>query len=288
MKSLHLLDGSAFAYRSFFALPPLSTSEGFPTNAVFGFFRMLFSLLKKERPKYLAVVFDAPAKTRRERVYERYKAQRPKMPDPLKAQIPVIKELLRLSGIPLLEEAGYEADDLIGALALRGAEEGFFVKVYSPDKDLLQLVSERVVVVNPMSGEVFTERKVREKFGVPPQKLADYLALVGDKTDNVPGLKGVGPKKALKLLEHFGSVEEMLKRWEEVKKEVPGAQREELELSYLLVKLSAEAPVPPVESLVPSTPDFNALTKRLRELEMKSLLTEAKRVLSGGGQASLF
>ena len=208
MKVLYLLDGSAFLYRSFFALPPLSTSKGFPTSAIYGFMRAIFALLKTEKPVYFAIAFDLPAPTKRESLYKEYKAKRPTMPDPLKVQIPVIKELVDLLGIKRYEVEGYEADDIIATLALRALEKGFFVKVYSPDKDIMQLVSDRLVVVNPISGEVFDKKKVLEKFGVPPEKLKDYLALVGDKVDNIEGVKGVGPKTAIRLLQQYGSMHE--------------------------------------------------------------------------------
>ncbi|WP_459774410.1 5'-3' exonuclease, partial [Aquifex pyrophilus] len=169
MKVLHILDGSSFVYRSFFALPKLSTSKGFPTNAIYGFLRMLFALMKREKPEYLVVVFDAPAKTKREKIYSEYKKQRPKTPDPLKVQIPVIKEILRIAGIPVIEVPGYEADDVIAYLARKFSQKGFKVKIYSPDKDLLQLVSEKVIVINPMNNEVFNKEKVIKKFGVPPK-----------------------------------------------------------------------------------------------------------------------
>ncbi|NPB06922.1 MAG: 5'-3' exonuclease [Aquificae bacterium] len=288
MKTLHLLDGSAFVYRSFYALPELKTSKGFPTNAVYGFMKALLSIVKKERPRYLAVAFDAPARTRRALIYERYKARRPKAPDPLKAQIPVVKELIRLAGVPVLEEPGYEADDLIASAAKRALEEGFLVRVHTPDKDLLQLVTDGLTVVNPFTGEVFTRGRVEEKFGVPPERLTDYLALTGDKTDDVPGLKGVGPKKALELLKRFGRVEEMLKRFDELRRLVPSASREELELSYELVKLDYGAPVPPPEGLEVKKARLDELVKRLEELEMKSLVKEVRLVFRTAGQGSLF
>jgi DNA polymerase-1 len=186
---------------AFFALPPLSTSSGFPTGAIYGFLRSILAILKTEKPNYMAIAFDLPAPTQRKLAYSEYKSKRPPTPDPLKVQIPVIKELINLLGIKLLEMPGYEADDLIAYLTQKAKKEGFKVKIYSPDKDVLQLVEgNQVVVINPISEEVFDENKVIEKFGVPPQKLADYLALVGDKTDNVEGVKGVGPKTAINLI----------------------------------------------------------------------------------------
>jgi DNA polymerase-1 len=287
MKVLYLFDGSAFLYRSFFALPPLTTSSGFPTGAIYGFLRSILAILKTEKPNYMATAFDLPAPTQRKLAYSEYKSQRPPTPDPLKVQIPVIKELINLLGIRLLEMPGYEADDLIAYLTQKAKKEGFKVKIYSPDKDVLQLVDgSQVVVINPISGEVFDENKVIEKFGVPPQKLADYLALVGDKTDNIEGVKGVGPKTAINLINTFGSVENILARWDEFKRLFPQAEKNSLELSYWLVKLK-----PPEElnidigELKRKEPNLSALRKKLEGLEMKSIIKDLDKIFA---QKSLF
>jgi DNA polymerase-1 len=287
MKVLYLFDGSAFLYRSFFALPPLTTSSGFPTGAIYGFLRSVLAILKTEKPNYMAIAFDLPAPTQRKLAYSEYKSQRPPTPDPLKVQIPVIKELINLLGIKLLEMPGYEADDLIAYLTQKAKKEGFKVKIYSPDKDVLQLVEgNQVVVINPISEEVFDENKVIEKFGVPPQKLADYLALVGDKTDNIEGVKGVGSKTAINLLNTFGSVENILARWDEFKKLFPQAEKNSLELSYWLVKLK-----PPEElnidigELKRKEPNLSLLRKKLEGLEMKSIIKDLYKIFA---QKSLF
>jgi DNA polymerase-1 len=287
MKVLYLFDGSAFLYRSFFALPPLSTSSGFPTGAIYGFLRSILAILKTEKPNYMAIAFDLPAPTQRKLAYSEYKSKRPPTPDPLKVQVPVIKELINLLGIKLLEMPGYEADDLIAYLTQKAKKEGFKVKIYSPDKDVLQLVDgSQVVVINPISEEVFDENKVIEKFGVPPQKLADYLALVGDKTDNIEGVKGVGPKTAINLINTFGSVENILARWDELKKLFPHADKNSLELSYWLVKLK-----PPedlnidIGELKRKEPNLSLLRKKLEGLEMKSIIKDLDKIFA---QRSLF
>lgn len=289
MEALHLLDASSFIYRSYFALPPLKTREGFPTGAVYGFLRTLLSILKSEKPRYMAVVFDSPAPSKREKIYTEYKAGRPAMPDPLKAQIPVIKDLLSLMGIPIIEVPGYEADDLIAMLAKEFSERGFFVKIYTPDKDMLQLVGDKVRVVNPINWEVYDPSKVEEKFGVPPEKVADFLALVGDKVDNIEGVRGVGPKSAVRLIERFGGVEGILSRWEEFEKLYPKADREKLEMSYYLVKpmLDAEVSVDKEELRI-KEPDMNGLRKRLEELEMRSILKDLEKLVKKSTQGSLF
>jgi DNA polymerase-1 len=287
MKVLYLFDGSAFLYRSFFALPPLTTSSGFPTGAIYGFLRSILTVLKTEKPNYMAIAFDLPAPTQRKLAYSEYKSQRPPTPDPLKVQIPVIKELINLLGIKLLEMPGYEADDLIAYLTQKAKKEGFKVKIYSPDKDVLQLVDgNQVVVINPISEEVFDENKVIERFGVPPQKLADYLALVGDKTDNIEGVKGVGPKTAINLINTFGSVENILARWDESKKLFPNADKNSLELSYWLVKLK-----PPedlnidIGELKRKEPNLSLLRKKLEGLEIRSIIKDLDKVFA---QKSLF
>ncbi len=289
MKTLHILDASSFIYRSYFALPPLKTKEGFPTGAIYGFLRTLLSIMKSERPEYLVVVFDHPSPSIREKSYKEYKAGRPPTPDPLKLQIPVIKELLNLMGVPILEKEGYEADDLIAILVKELAKKGYRIKIYTPDKDMLQLVSNSVLVINPMNWEVFTPERVREKFGIPPKKLADYLALVGDKIDNIQGVKGVGPKTAVKLIEKFGGVEGILDRWEEFEKMFPEAKKEELELSYYLVKPIIDDGLEVEESdLRLREPNMERLKKRLTELEMKSILKDIERVAKTRTQGSLF
>ncbi|WP_448583851.1 5'-3' exonuclease [Thermocrinis sp.] len=287
MKVLHLFDGSAFLYRSFFALPPLSTKSGFPTGAIYGFLRSILSILKTQKPSYMAIAFDLPAPTQRKLKYSEYKSKRPPTPDPLKVQIPVIKELTSLLGIKLIEIPGYEADDLIAYLTNLALEKGFSVKIYSPDKDVLQLVEDRkVLVINPILNEVFDEEKVKEKFGVGPKQLADYLALVGDKTDNIEGIRGVGPKTAINILKKYGSIEGILSRWDEFEKAFPQADKEKLELAYSLVKLR-----PPehlevdLDDLKLKEPTIDVLKKKLEELEMKSIIKDLEKSFA---QKSLF
>ncbi|RMH79956.1 MAG: 5'-3' exonuclease [Acidobacteria bacterium] len=289
MKTLYLWDGSAFLYRSFFALPPLSTKEGFPTNAIYGFLRALLSMIKRERPLYFAVAFDLPKPTKRENLYLQYKAKRPQMPDPLKVQIPLIKELLKDLGISIYEVEGYEADDLIATLSWWALDRGFSVKVYSPDKDVLQLINDRLLVVNPISGEVFNRGRVKEKFGVPPERLKDYLALVGDKVDNIEGVRGIGPKRAIGVLEKYGSVANILESWEEFSKEFPSANRESIELAYELLSLHrVEELSIDEEGLKVKEPDLERLKQKLEKLDMKSILKEIDSLYTKPKQGSLF
>ncbi len=289
MKVLYLWDGSAFIYRSFFALPPLTTKDGFPTGAIYGFLRSIFTLIKNEKPKYFVVAFDHPAQTHRERVYTQYKAKRPKMPDPLKLQIPKIKEMVTLLGINLMEMEGYEADDIIASVTAKALDLGFNVSIYSPDKDILQLVQDgKVTVTNPMNGEVSDERKVIEKFGVPPSLIPDYLAIVGDKVDNIEGIKGVGPKTAVKILKEYKSVENILRNWESFSLKFPQADKEKLETSYQLVKLYKIDINVKEEDLKIKTPKMEQLKAMMEKLEFKSLLKDLDTIFKVSQQKTLF
>ncbi|WP_340689956.1 5'-3' exonuclease [Hydrogenobacter thermophilus] len=289
MRVLCLLDGSAFIYRSFFALPPLSTKDGFPTGAIYGFMRAVLHILKTEKARCFVVAFDHPAPTIRKEASSTYKSKRPSMPDPLRLQIPVIKELLKLLGIPVIEVPGYEADDVIGYITERALSFGLSVRIYSPDKDILQLVSQKVQVINPISGEVFDIKRVEEKFGVKPHLIPHLLALVGDQTDNIEGVKGIGKKTAIKVLEKYGSIENILRNFDDFKASFPHADRDKLELSYYLVKLQ-----PPPEltieedQLCMKEPNMEALKAKLLELEMKSLIKDVENISKVLSQRELF
>ncbi len=289
MKTIYILDGSSFIYRSFFALPELTTKEGFPTNAIYGFLRALLAIIKSESPRHLVVVFDPPTEPKKAKKIKDYKAGRPPTPDKLKVQVPVIKRLLKLMGVPTLEVNGYEADDVIATLAERFRKKGFKVKIYTPDKDMLQLVGEGVEVINPISWEVFDSAKVEEKFGVPPRLVADYLSLVGDKIDNVPGIKGVGPKTAVKILRKYGSVKRILEDFESFQREFPQADRESLESSYGVIRLMRDIELEIDEGdTTLSTPQTEALRRELQSLEFKSLAKDIEKVLLRSSQGSLF
>jgi len=215
-QKLYLIDGTSYLYRAFFALPRLSTSKGLPTNAIFGFTSMLFKLLREERPEGLAVVFDGPKPSFRKDLFADYKAQRPPAPQDLKLQIPYVKKILEAMKIPILELEGFEADDVIATLAEKAKEEGFSVVIVSGDKDLLQILSEEVTLLDTMKNERFTPEKVKEKFGVSPEQIPDFLGLVGDQSDNIPGIEGIGPKTAQALLERYPSLESILENLDQI------------------------------------------------------------------------
>lgn len=207
-----LVDGMAYVYRAFYAIPPMASPEGVPTNATFGFARMLQRMVNEAAPDYLAVAFDSREPTFRHAQFEQYKAQRPPMPDELAVQLPWIKEYVAALNIPCLEYPGFEADDIIGTVATRAARAQAHTLIATCDKDLCQLVSPHIAILamNLQESEVLDESGVLAKFGVRPDQIVDYLALVGDTSDNVPGVPGIGPKTAQALLSQFGSLDAVL------------------------------------------------------------------------------
>jgi len=214
---LVLVDGSSYLYRAFYALPPLTSPTGEPTGALYGVTNMMKKLMAEYAPEHVAVVFDASGKTFRDELFEEYKANRPPMPDDLRAQVEPLCELVEALGFPVLKVGGVEADDVIGTLAKRGVAEGMTVLISTGDKDMAQLVDgDTVTLINTMSDTKLNREGVKEKFDVWPEQIVDYLALVGDSSDNIPGVPGIGPKTAAPLLIHFGSLEALYARLAEV------------------------------------------------------------------------
>ena len=207
---LVLVDGSSYLYRAFHALPPFSNSRGEPTGAVFGVLNMLAKFLKDYDPERIAVVFDAPGKTFRDELFAEYKAHRPPMPDDLRSQIEPLFEAVRGMGLPILRETGVEADDVIGTLACAAAKENLSVLISTGDKDMAQLVSPQITLINTMSGTVLDRAGVKTKFDVFPEQIIDYLALVGDSSDNIPGIDKVGPKTAAKWLGKYSTLDALV------------------------------------------------------------------------------
>ncbi|RMG54787.1 MAG: DNA polymerase I, partial [Gammaproteobacteria bacterium] len=215
-KPLVLVDGSSYLYRAFHALPPLTNSRGEPTGAVYGVANMLRRLLKDYDTDEVVVVFDAKGPTFRDEMFPEYKATRPPMPDELVAQIEPLHELVRAMGFPVLVVDGVEADDVIGTLAEQARAQGRPVVISTGDKDMAQLVGDGVTLVNTMTGTTLDREGVIEKFGVAPEQIVDYLALIGDKVDNVPGIPGVGPKTAAKWLQKYGTLENLIAHADEI------------------------------------------------------------------------
>ncbi|MHB8405029.1 MAG: DNA polymerase I [Gammaproteobacteria bacterium] len=282
-KPLVLVDGSSYLYRAFYALPPLSNSRGEPTGAVRGVAAMLKKLLAEHAPERIAVVFDARGKTFRDELFQEYKANRPPMPDDMDLQIEPLHALVKALGFPVLQISGVEADDVIGTLAKQAADAGQAVLISTGDKDMGQLVNERVTLVNTMTGTLLDRDGVKQKFDVWPEQMVDYLALVGDSSDNIPGVSGIGPKTAAPLLAHFGSLEILYQRLDEIPqlairgaKQLPGklrSQREQAMLSRQLAIIRCDVPLPvKPQDLTMRTPDLVALRELYTRLEFKTWL----------------
>jgi DNA polymerase-1 len=216
-KTLLLVDGSSYLYRAFHALPDLRNTAGEPTNAIKGVLAMLHRLRKDYAADYIACVFDAKGKTFRDELYPAYKEHRPPMPDDLRSQIEPLHAAIRAEGWPLVIVDGVEADDVIGTLARHATARGVRSIVSTGDKDMAQLVDDHVTLVNTMSQETLDPPGVAAKFGVPPERIVDYLSLVGDAVDNVPGVAKCGPKTAVKWLAEYGSLDDLVARADEVK-----------------------------------------------------------------------
>ena len=207
---LILVDGSSYLYRAFHALPPLTNSKGEPTGAVLGVLNMLNKMIKEEAPDRIAVVFDASGRTFRDDLFDQYKAHRAPMPDDLRSQIQPLLDVVVAMGLPLLRVSGVEADDVIGTLAKQGAERGYQVLISTGDKDMAQLVGPQVGLINTMSNTRLDRDGVKAKFDVFPEQIVAYLALVGDSSDNIPGITGVGPKTAAKWLNQYQSLDALI------------------------------------------------------------------------------
>lgn len=233
--TLFLIDGSNYVYRAFYAIRQLTNSRGFPTNAIYGFVNMLMKLFRDWTPDYVVVVFDSKGPTFRSEAYEHYKSHRPAMPDSLVPQIPYIKEIVRAFSIPLLERAGWEADDIIGSITRRCEVEGVRTCIVSGDKDLMQLVSDDIVMIDTMKDKTYDLQAVKERFGVPPAQVKEILGLMGDASDNIPGVPGIGGKTALNLIKEFGSIEGVLENIPRIKS---ARVREALEKHADLARLS--------------------------------------------------
>ncbi|MBM4258408.1 MAG: DNA polymerase I [Deltaproteobacteria bacterium] len=277
-KTIYLVDGQAYIYRAFYAVRELQTSQGVPTNAIFGFVNMLQRLLQEYTPEYLAVVFDAKGKNFRHELYKDYKANRLSMPETLRPQIPRIKELVQAYRIPVLELQGYEADDIIATLTRRWEKEGAEVVIVSGDKDLMQLVSEHVSMLDTMKGERVGIPEVRAKFGVEPARVVEVQGLMGDSTDNIPGIPGVGEKTAIKLIQEWHDLENLLSHADEIPGKLGEKIRANVELarvSKTLATLHEDVPVTvDVATLVKEEPDKSQLKALFKEFEFRRFQAE--------------
>jgi len=246
-KTLYLIDGTAYIYRAYHAIRGLTNSKGLPTNAAFGFTRIVIKLLEDRSPKHVAMLFDAKGPTFRHKIYKDYKANRPPMPEDLSVQIPHIKEITKGFNIPVMEMQGFEADDLIGALGRMAEEAGFFVVMVTGDKDFVQLVTDKAVIWDPMKEKTIDIKAVRESFGVEPGQMIDVMGLSGDTSDNIPGVPGIGPKTALTLIKTFGSMEQLYEQLDKITKKKQHQNlvqyKEQAFLSKELVKINTRVPI---------------------------------------------
>lgn len=284
-KPLVLVDGSSYLFRAYYALPALTSAAGEPTGAVRGVIAMIRKLAKDYSDANLAVVFDAPGKTFRDDLYPEYKANRESMPDDLRPQIQPIHDIIEAMGLPLLMISGVEADDVIGTLAREATEQTQETVISTGDKDMAQLVTDHVTLVNTMTETTMDRAGVIEKFGVAPEQIIDYLALMGDTVDNIPGVPKVGPKTAAKWLNLYGSLDELMAKSAEVKGKVGDSLRDSLDmlpLSRELTTIKCDVVLPvSISDLVMKAPDQDRLNELFTRLDFKTWLQEAGEVGSG-------
>lgn len=292
MPTLYLIDGSAYIYRAFFALPPLSNSKGLQTNAVYGFTTMLLKVLRDHRPDYVAVVFDEKGPTHRHEAFKEYKAQRPPMPQGMSAQVPYIHRVVEALSVPVIRQAGYEADDLIGTLARKAEANGLEVAIVTSDKDMFQLLTPKTRIYDPVKDRWFGEADSQARFGVEPARVVEVMGLMGDTSDNIPGVKGIGEKTAIKLITQFGTIDELLANVQEVTptktKNLLLEQGENARLSKQLATIQLDCPVEfDPARFQAKAPHREALVSLLRELEFMTLAKTFQGEVSGQDQSGI-
>ena len=280
MEKLVIIDGNAIVHRAFHALPPMNREDGKPTNAVYGFFTMLLKLLNDLKPQFLIVCFDRPKPTFRKQMYVGYQAKRPKMSDDLVPQIDLLHKALEKAKIEHFEIDGYEADDIIGTVAKQSFEKGLRTIIVSGDRDMLQLVNDRVLVLAPISGitkmALFDEVKVKEKYGLKPAQFIDYKALVGDSSDNYPGVTGIGPKTASGLLNKYGTFENLYAHISELPENLSSKLAVDAEQAAMAKKLATIVTDAPVKFDLDKAEikkiDQLGLSQAFKDLGFKSLM----------------
>ncbi|MEN6373421.1 MAG: DNA polymerase I [Smithella sp.] len=277
-----LVDGSNYIYRAFYAIPQLTNSKGFPTNAIYGFTNMLLKLLRDLQPDYIIVTFDLKGATLRHEEFADYKATRKPMPDDLIPQIPFIKDVVRGLSITILEKQGIEADDIIGTLAAKASGLGWKTVLISGDKDLMQLIDENVTMIDTMKDKTYDVAAVKERFGVSPDKVTEILGLMGDTSDNIPGVPGIGPKTAQRLIEEYGSVEEVIRNTENLRnvklRESFRKNAEQARMSRQLALIRKDIEIDfDLKEAERKEPDKETLLRLFSEFEFSSLLQELKR-----------
>ncbi|HIN34082.1 MAG TPA: DNA polymerase I, partial [Nitrospirales bacterium] len=289
VKHLHIVDASWFIFRSFHAIPPLNRADGTPVNAVFGYINLLMKLLEDLKPDHVAITFDAGRKTFRNDIYAAYKANRSEPPEELIPQFALIRDATRAFNLDCIEVSGFEADDLIATYTRLAVEAGANVTIISADKDMMQLVSDKVRLLDVIKNRTIGHEQVVEKFGVGPEKVVEVQALAGDAIDNVPGVPGIGPKTAAQLIREYGDVESLIARAKEIKQ--PKRRMSILEnvenvrVSKRLVQLKDDVPIlVPLENLAMRRPDPDVLLNFLAKQGFKSIMAKVQHKLRADGE----
>lgn len=277
MPSIYLIDGNSYLYRAFYAIRGLSASDGTPTNAVFGFTNMVLKILREKKPDYFAIVFDTPGKTHRHDIYSEYKAHRKPMPDELRPQVPLIKDMIRAFNIRTIEIPGFEADDILAHIAKDAESEGLDTFIVTGDKDFSQVVSEKIKLYDTMKDKITEVKDVLERYGVKPSQFPEILALMGDASDNIPGAPGIGEKTAITLLKEFGDIDTLIASHEKIKnaraRNAVAGNIDKIRLSRELATFHPDVPLDiPVHELGLREPDWELLKERFREFEFSSLI----------------
>jgi DNA polymerase-1 len=285
--NLYLIDGNSYVYRAYYAIRKLTTSRGFPTNAIYGFTNMLLKIIREKKPDSIVVSFDSPVPTERHRIYEEYKAHRPEAPEELVEQIPHIKKIVSAFNINIFEVPGYEADDLLGTIAKKAASEGIDVFIVTGDKDMLQLVDKKVKIYDPMKDKILDEGYIKERFSVEPERIIEFMALAGDAVDNIPGIKGIGEKTAKELLSDFKSLEDLLNNTNRIRKDklrlLVSENADIVRLSKKLATIDISVPIDiDTEKFRLREPDWPSLLPLFREFEFGSLIKLIPSGLSSG------
>lgn len=274
---LYLIDGNSYLYRAYYAIRMLSSSKGLPTNAIYGFTNMLLKIIKEKKPDRLLISFDSPVPTKRHKIYEAYKAHRPEAPSDLIEQIPYVRKIVSAFNIKTFELPGYEADDILGTIAKKAAAKGLDVYIVTADKDMLQLVDEKIKIYDPMKDKIFDKNFIIERFGIEPERIPEFMALTGDSVDNIPGIKGIGEKTAKELLSKFDSIEDLLQNTYRIDKEklrlLISKNADIVRLSKKLATLDTSAPIDiDIDDLSLNEPDWEKLLQLFKELEFVSLI----------------
>lgn len=275
--NLYLIDGNSYFYRAYHAIRGLTNSKGLPTNAIYGFTNMILKIIKEKKPDAIAIAFDSPLPTKRHKIYEEYKSQRPETPSDLIVQIPHIKEIIKAFNITVFEMPGYEADDIICTIAKRAAAQDIDVFILSGDKDMMQAVGNKIKIYDPMKDIIIDKNLVNERFGVPPERLPEIMAITGDAIDNIPGVKGVGEKTAKELLSKTDSLDELLMHLEKIESErirkLIADNIENIKISKMLATIDTNIPIDiSIQDMTIKEPDWPSLLRLFTEFEFKSLI----------------